>query len=247
MYPAPLGDCSKQVTSSESATSCDAPPPLQSACTDHVEAERLGVRVGPDDVGEDAVGRDLLEAVEHAQLVQVVQRRTEPAVQAEQAVVHERAQRQEVEELHEGLVHARVAVVLLHALDLEAVDLRGLARLVVATQQRHALRVTGLEHAEQRHGLDAHGAAVHEVPEEDEARGRRLPRQLEELQQVVELPVDVAAHGHGRRHAHHVVVLHQEVLHALAQRQHRRRLQRLAALQPLQVPPVVRRHGSDAE
>jgi len=65
------------------------------------------------------------------------------------------------------------------------------------------------------------------------AAARETPRartRLEELQEVVELPVDVPAHRHRRAHRLHVALLHEDLLDVRAQRLELSLLQRLALL-----------------
>ena len=83
--------------------------------------------------------------------------------------------------------------VLLQALIVKAVDLGDLPRLVVAADERHALRVAHLEREQQQEGLDRIKAAVDKVAHEEVVRLGHVATDLEELLQVVELAVDVAA------------------------------------------------------
>ena len=84
-----------------------------------------------------------------------------------------------------------VAVLAL-ALVVKAVHLRDLPALVVAAQQRHVRRVPRLQQQQVGEHLQAVVAPVDEVAHEDVVRRRHLPRRLEQVQQVVVLPVDVA-------------------------------------------------------
>ena len=117
-------------------------------------------------------------------MVERVERRREPAVQAEDRVVDGRGQRQVVEEVGEVLPDVGVAV-LAQALVVEAVDLRDLPRLVVAAQDSHAVAVPHLERDEQRRRLDRVVAAVDVVAHEEVVRvGGRAP-DAEELEEVL--------------------------------------------------------------
>ena len=79
-------------------------------------------------------------------------------------------------------------------LGLEAVDLVHVGRFVVATQEEHAVGVQDLE-CEQCHDVfEAERTAVDKVAiEQVRIRRRRHSVELEDAQQVVELPVGVAA------------------------------------------------------
>ena len=73
-------------------------------------------------------------------------------------------------------------------------DLRDLARLVVAPDERDAVRVAHLEREQQQERLDAVEAAVDKVAHEEVVRVGHVAAHLEQLLQVVELAVDVPAY-----------------------------------------------------
>jgi len=155
--------------------------------------------VGPHEVAHGALVRHLDLAVQHADLVQRVDGGRQAAVHAEDAVLDERGEREVVKDVDAVAPHVDGAV-LAQALVVEAVDLRDLARLVVAADERDAVGVAHLEREQQQERLDAVVAAVHKVAQEDVVRVGALAAHLEQLNQVVELPVDVAA-DLGRRRA----------------------------------------------
>ena len=117
-------------------------------------------------------------------MVQGVERRRQPAVKAEDRVVDRRRQRQEVKEVGEVLPDVGVAV-LAQALVVEAVDLGDLRRLVVASQDRHAVPVPHFQRDEQRRGLDRVVAAVDVVAHEEVVGVRCGPADAEELEEVL--------------------------------------------------------------
>ena len=86
------------------------------------------------------------------------------------------------------------AAVLAQALVVEAVDLGDLPALVVAADQRDAVGVADLEGQEEEEGLDGVVAPIDEVAEEEVVLVGTLAPDLEQLDEVVELPVDVAAY-----------------------------------------------------
>ena len=94
------------------------------------EAFAARIRVGPHEVGQRPVSRNLLEALEYADLVQHVGRGGEAAVHAEDPVVYDRRDRQVIEHVHKVLPHVG-APVFFAALGIKAVDLRRLPRLVI--------------------------------------------------------------------------------------------------------------------
>ena len=123
------------------------------------ELVALRVRVGPDEVGHGALVRDLAEAVDDFDLVEAVDARAEPPVHAEDLVVDDDAEGEEVEHVGEVVPHVGVAVLAV-ALGVEAVGLRHPARLVVAPDQVHAGRVAQFEADEEGDGFDGEEAPV---------------------------------------------------------------------------------------
>ena len=103
--------------------------------------------------------RHLLDPVQRPDIVEGVDTRRQAAVQAEDLVVDEGGEREVVEEVGEVFPDVGVAV-LAEALVVEAVDLRDLARLVVASQDRDALRVADFERDEEGDGFDGVVASV---------------------------------------------------------------------------------------
>ena len=121
-----------------------------------------------------------------------------------------------VEYLGEGAPDVERAV-LADALIVEAVDLRDEAGLVVAPEEGDPVLVADLEGEQHEEGFDAVPAAVDVVPEEDVVGVGRVAADLEQLQQVVELPVDVPADGHRRPHLNSVRLSLQDLLGQLTQ------------------------------
>ena len=105
---------------------------------------------------------------------------------AEDAVVDDDREGEEVEHVGEVLPHGRAAV-LAHALAVEPVRLGHGAALVIAADELDAVRVPQLEAREERDGLDAEQAAVDVVAEEEVVGVGRVAAYPEDLDQVVEL------------------------------------------------------------
>mmetsp|Transcript_35740 Transcript_35740/g.87966 ORF Transcript_35740/g.87966 Transcript_35740/m.87966 type:complete len:225 (-) Transcript_35740:339-1013(-) len=177
------------------------------------------VRVAPQQVAHGALVRHLLRAPQLPDVLQRVQARAQPSVRAEDLVVDGGGQRQVVEHVRDVLPHVGVAV-LAQALVVEPVHLGDLAALVVAAQQSDALRPPRLEQQQQGEGLQRVVPAVHKVTHEDVVGVRHVPARLEQLQEVVELPVDVPHDRDGRAHRVHVGLLGYQRARALAQLQH---------------------------
>ena len=141
------------------------PPPAARARTSAARAEPPAVNVlgvGPEEVAHGALVRHLLLAVDDADLVQRVDGRAQAAVHGEHAVLDDRRQRQVVK--HLGAVPPHVdRAVLAQALVVKAVHLRDLPRLVVAADQRHAVREPHLERQQQQKSFHRVEAAVDKV------------------------------------------------------------------------------------
>lgn len=69
-----------------------------------------------------------------------------------------------------------------------------------------------LERDEQCDSLDAVVSTVHVIPHEQVVGVGRAAPDAEQLHQVVELPVDIPAHGHGTFHLLHVRLLREDLL-----------------------------------
>lgn len=123
------------------------------------ELVALAVGVAPDEVGHGALVGNLAEAVDDFDLIDGVDAGRQAAVHAEDLVVDDDRERQEVEHVGEVVPHVGVAV-LARALGVEAVRLRHAARFVVATDEVDAVRVAELEAHQERDCLDAEEAAV---------------------------------------------------------------------------------------
>jgi hypothetical protein len=111
------------------------------------------VRVGPEEVAHRSLVRDLLDAVDGADVIEGVDGGREAAVEAEDLVVDEGGEGEVVEKVGEGFPDVGVAV-LPQTLVVEAVDLGDLPRLVVAAKDGDPLSVPDFERDEERDGLD---------------------------------------------------------------------------------------------
>jgi len=102
------------------------------------------------------------------------------------------------------------------ALIVKPVHLRDLSALVIATKQGDLVRPSGLEQEQSGESLEAVVASVHKVPHEDVVGVGHLAAASKQLLQVVELAVDVAAHGDGREDWLHVGLLQKQVTNDVA-------------------------------
>ena len=107
----------------------------------------------------------LLLPVDRLDLVECVDVWTEAAVHAENLLVHDGRQGQEVHNLRAVAPHVDRAI-LAHALVIKPVHLRDLARLVIAPDQCDILRIAHLQRQEQKKGLNTIKAAIDKVTHE---------------------------------------------------------------------------------
>jgi hypothetical protein len=157
-------------------------------------ASLLGV--APEQVAHGPLGGHLDFAVQLANVVQAADVRRQAPVQAEGLRLDQRCQGQVVEQLREAFPDVHVAV-LPRALVVEAVDLGDLPGFVVAAQDRDPVFVAHLERQQEGDSLHGMVPAVHIVPHKQIVGLRDPSANLEQLDQIVELAVDVAADYHG--------------------------------------------------
>mmetsp|Transcript_41627 Transcript_41627/g.61077 ORF Transcript_41627/g.61077 Transcript_41627/m.61077 type:complete len:264 (+) Transcript_41627:174-965(+) len=149
------------------------------------------IRIGPQEVTEQAGFWHITRPNQASDLVHVVEFRRESAVHAENFLVYDGGDGHAVEALREDPPQSHCVPPL--ALVVEAVDAVDGGAFVVAAQEEEVLRVLDLVGQEQADGLQALAPAVDVVAEEQVVGLRREAAVLEQTQQVVVLSVDVAA------------------------------------------------------
>ena len=186
----------------------------------------------------------LLLALQVLYLVHGVERRRQAAVHAQHRVVNDSGEAEAVEDLDAGLPNGGGAV-FFEALVVEAVHLRDLPGLVVAANQRHALRIAHLECEQQQEGFDRVVAAVDKVSHEDIVDRGHLTADVEELKQVVELAVDVAHHRGRDGHKVHILLLQKDLPRLCAELLHLLFWDDFALLQRLNLLIHIQYHPSN--
>mmetsp|Transcript_17525 Transcript_17525/g.54741 ORF Transcript_17525/g.54741 Transcript_17525/m.54741 type:complete len:529 (-) Transcript_17525:13-1599(-) len=154
-------------------------------------AHHVLVRVGPEEVAEEARVGDVRRSDDPLDLVDLLELGREPAVAAEDFLVDDRRDREAVEAVREGLPHLDVVPTL--ALVVEPVDPVDARALVVPAEDEEVLGVLNFEGQQEAYRLERLLPAVDVVPEEEVVRLGREPPVLEQPQQVVVLPVNVPA------------------------------------------------------
>ena len=167
-------------------------------CASRRHAPPLSVLwIGPQEVTHGSVVRNLLLPIDRANLVERLNGRAESAVYAKDLAVDDGAQAQVVEDLGAVTPHGDRAV-FAQTLVVKAVDLRDLPRLVIAPDERDAIRITNFQGQQEQKGLYGVEAAIDKVAHEEVICIGDVAADFEELFEVVELSVDVAADGDGR-------------------------------------------------
>mmetsp|Transcript_1685 Transcript_1685/g.4987 ORF Transcript_1685/g.4987 Transcript_1685/m.4987 type:complete len:273 (+) Transcript_1685:109-927(+) len=137
------------------------------ACTARRNAPAAAVvRVRPEKVAHGALVRHLLDAVQLPDVVEGVEGRRDASVHADDLVLDDGGHGQVVKGVREQLPDRRSAVCS-HAFVEEAVHLRDLTALVVATEEGDALLIADLVEEHQSDRLHAVVAPIHVVAEEE--------------------------------------------------------------------------------
>ncbi len=179
------------VASEEVATSSGA----------HSPARGVLLRIGPQQVTEPTLQRNLLNTVNRTDLVMIstsqeyfIQSRDgrrKTAVHTEDATVHKGADRKKIEHVDTLLPDVGSAV-LPHALVIKTIHLGDLPALVVSTKKRNAVWVEDLQRKQEQKRFDAVVASVDIIAHEEVVRIRTFASDKEQLLQIVELAVDVS-------------------------------------------------------
>lgn len=179
------------VASEEVATSSGAHSPTRGVL----------LRIGPQQVTEPALQRNLLNTVNRTDLVMIdtfqeyfIQSRDgrrETAVHTEDATIHKGADGKKIEHVDTLLPDVGSAV-LPHALVIKTVHLGDLPALVVSTKKRNAVGVEDLQRKQEQKRFDAVVASVDIIAHEEVVRIRTFASDKEQLLQIVELAVDVS-------------------------------------------------------
>lgn len=103
-------------------------------------------------------------------------------------VVNHGSQRQIVKHVGEIAPHIGRAK-LARTLGEKTVHLRDLARLVIAAQQSDAMRIAQFQNTQQRDGFNTVISTIDKIAQKQVVDVRRRTRNLENLQQVVKLPL----------------------------------------------------------
>jgi len=173
-------------------------------------------RIRPDQIAEGALVRDLLVPLDRSNLVQRLDVRRKAAVNAEDLIVYDGGNGEKVEDFAAMTPRIGVAIFVL-TLVVKAVNLRDLSALVVAAKQCNFVGPSGFEQEQSGKRLEAVVAAIHEVAHEDVVGVGDLAASPEELFQVVELAVNVAADGDGREDRLHIRLLQEQVTNDIAE------------------------------
>lgn len=105
---------------------------------------------------------------------------------------------------------------------------------MVSPQQRYPRLVPHFEGQQQDEGFNAVESSVHEVPEEEVGDVRRIAAYFEQLQEIIELSMNIAAYGDRGIDPGEVGLLAEYFLGLVAEQLHAALLNELVALDPLE-------------
>lgn len=132
-----------------------------------VEAHSSFIRVGPKKIAHRTGMGNIYEPVDGPDVIYFLDLGAQTSVDAENHVVHESCQRQEVKDFSEKSPHS-VVTVLLYTLIVEPVKSVGVRSLVVASQDSDSVFVADLQSDDQGKTFDTVVASVHVVAEKQE-------------------------------------------------------------------------------
>lgn len=135
-------------------------------------------------------------AVDGAHLIDGLDLRRKPTVNAKDLAIDECPKRQVIERLIEVFPRCGASI-FLDDLIVESVNSSNLPGFVVTPQQQYLFGVFDLIAEEQLDSLDRVVPPIHEVTNKDVSVLRQLPSYLEQLKHVEELSVDIPADGDG--------------------------------------------------
>mmetsp|Transcript_19392 Transcript_19392/g.56728 ORF Transcript_19392/g.56728 Transcript_19392/m.56728 type:complete len:305 (+) Transcript_19392:329-1243(+) len=200
------------------------------------------VRIAPEEVAHGSLVGHLLHSIQLPHVIERIDGRAEAAVEAKDAVLHERRQGEVVEEIREHLPHVGRAV-LPNALVVEAVHLRDLAGFVIAPEDKDSIGIADLEADQHGDGFDGVISPIDVIPHEEVVGIGRRSADAVQLHEIVPLAVNVAAHRDGRGDRLDVGFVGEMFPRLVAQLTHLRFAQRSADGQfgepPLQVGVVL--------
>lgn len=107
------------------------------------------IRIGPQEIAHGTFMGDFLEALQSTDVVQSLNTGGESSVEAEELVLNNCSEGEEIEEFSEALPHIGVAV-LPAALIVKSINLGDLARFVITSQDGQSVFVAHLQRDQQR-------------------------------------------------------------------------------------------------
>ena len=124
-------------------------------------------------------------------------------MEAEDLVLDHSGEGQVIEELSKLLPDVGITI-LAEALVVEPIYLSDLSRLVVSSEDSESVLIADFKGDKQGYGLDRVVSSVDVVTHEQIVGVWRMATNLEELAQVMELPVDVSAYCDGGANLTHI-------------------------------------------
>lgn len=174
--------------------------------------------------------RNLHLAIDGAHLIDGLDLRGKPAVDAKNLAVYKCSKRKVIKGLIEVFPRSGASI-LLDDFIIKSVDGGDLAGFVVAPEQEYLFGVFDLVAEKKLNGLNGVVAPIHKISDEDVSGLRQFPAYLEQFEHVEELSVDVSADGDGCLGFLDIGLLEEKVLDLVTECAHCLLLKVLAALQ----------------
>ena len=130
----------------------------------------------------------------------------------ENLTIYRGRQRQVVKQVRELLPDGKTSILAL-ALDLEAVDLRNLARFMITSQKKKPAWKPQFEQYQVRNGFNGSGPSVHIVSQEEVIRVGYFTSNSKQLDHVEELTMYITDDGDRRRHLANILLARQNFFH----------------------------------
>ena len=138
------------------------------------------------------------------------------SMDAEDLIVNDSRYGEKVEDLSKSSPDVERSI-LFDALVVESVNLGDESGLVVASEEGYSVSVPHLEGQQEEEGLNAVPASINIVAQKYVVGVGRVAPYFEELEQVVKLPVDVAADGDRRSNFDNIGFVFEDLLGGFAQ------------------------------
>jgi len=174
------------------------------------------IGITPQQIAHGSVVGNLLDSVQASDRVQALDGGRQATVHAQDLLLDESRQGKVVKEVSEVLPDVGSSI-LAKALVIEPIHLGDLSTFVISSEDGEALLVSHLHGDQKCHRFHRVIPSVDVVSHEQIVGIRRLASDAEEFHQIVELAVNISAHGDGTIDCLNIGLLHQDFLSLLTE------------------------------